>query len=187
MKHLRTIAAALAALTLAACGQPQQQGEAAAPADSGSVTLGSAQSLPDWLLVARQRDCRGETPAEDREQCIGEVHFNQRTITRDAAAGTADIWIQVRHAQPQLFAMESATTETSIRFTNERLHYRFKCRETDAAGQPAADYGQFVVVERQIMGAGETVVARDEPHQIYRAPVRGSVTGIIQPIACRGS
>jgi hypothetical protein len=31
------------------------------------------------------------------------------------------------------------------------------------------------------------VIARDEPRQIYRAPVRGSVTGIIQPIACRGA
>src|SRR5262245_24454882 len=100
---LRILAGALAALALAACGQQQSTstGEPA-PAQSGNVTLGSAQNLPDWLLVARQRDCRGETPAQDRE-CIGEVHFNQRTITRDTANGTADIWIQVRHAQPQLF------------------------------------------------------------------------------------
>lgn len=173
---LSTLVAALAALALTACGQPQQTGSSAPPAEGGGVILGSAQNLPDWLLVARQRDCRGETPAEDLEQCIGEVHFNQRTITRDAAAGTADIWIQVRHAQPQLFETESATTETTIRYEFERLHYRFNCETT-----------QFVVVERQIMGARETVVARDEPRQIYRDPVRGSVTGIIQPIACRGS
>jgi hypothetical protein len=182
---LRTLACALAALTLSACGQPQQDGAPAAPSD-GSVTLGSAQSLPDWLLVARQRDCRGETPAEERE-CIGEVHFNQRTITRNTADGTADIWIQVRHAQPQLFEMESATTETLIRFTNERLHYRFQCRETDANGAPLENFGHFIVVERQIMGEAEVVIARDEPTPIYRAPIRGSVTGIIQPIACRGS
>ena len=50
------------------------------------------------------------------------MHFNQRTITRDPANGTADIWIQVRHGQPQLFEMESATTETTIRFEMERLH-----------------------------------------------------------------
>jgi len=167
--------AALAALVLAACGEPQQ-GAPSTPAEPGSVTLGSTQNLPDWLLVARQRDCRGETPAEDRDQCIGEVHFNQRTITRDAAAGTADIWIQVRHAQPQLYGLETATTETSIRFEVERLHYRFNCES-----------GEFVVVERLIMGPNETVAARDEPMQIYRAPVQGSVTGIIQPIACRGS
>ena len=30
-------------------------------------------------------------------------------------------------------------------------------------------------------------VARDEPRPIYRAPVRGSATAIIMPIACRGS
>jgi hypothetical protein len=181
MKQL--LACAALALTLAACGQPQQASAPSASTDPGSVVLGSAQSLPDWLLVARQRDCRGETPAEDRE-CIGEVHFNQRTITRDAAAGTADIWIQVRHAQAQLFQMESATTETTIRFEVERLHYRFKC---DFIGRPADEVGQFIVVERQIMGSGETVVARDEPRAIYRAPRQGSVTGIIQPIACRGS
>ena len=72
--------------------------------------------------------------------------------------------------------MESETTETTVRFTLERLHYRFNCNS-----------GEFVVVERLIMGDNETVVARDEPRQIYRAPVRGSVTAIIQPIACRGS
>jgi hypothetical protein len=173
---LTTLACAALALTLAACGQPQQGSTPSASTDPGAIVLGSAQNLPDWLLVARQRDCRAETPAEDLEQCIGEVHFNQRTITRDAAAGTADIWIQVRHAQPQLFQMESATTETTIRFENERLHYRFNCATT-----------QFIVVERQIMGTGETVVARDEPRAIYRNPIQGSVTGIIQPIACRGS
>jgi thermostable 8-oxoguanine DNA glycosylase len=72
--------------------------------------------------------------------------------------------------------MESATTETTIRFELERLHYRFNCES-----------GQFIVVERQILGASDSVVARDEPRQIYRDPVRGSVTGIIQPIACRGT
>lgn len=177
---VRILAAACAAFALAACGQQQQSGAPAAPAEPGSVTLGSTQNLPDWLLVARQRDCRGETPAEDRE-CIGEVHFNQRTITRDAANGTADIWVQARHAQPQLYAMESATTETTIRFTVERIHYRFTCPDPDSAETP-----QFVVIERQIMGQNDAVIARDEPRQIYRAPVRGSVTAIVQPIACRG-
>jgi hypothetical protein len=173
---------ALTALTLAACGQPQQSApNAEAPAEPGSVALGSTQNLPDWLLVARQRDCRGETPVEDRE-CIGEIHFNQRTITRDAQDSTADIWIQVRHGQPQLFEMESATTETSIRFEVERLHYRFTCPTPGSEQTP-----QFIVVERQIMGTGETVVARDEPRAIYREPRQGSVTAIIQPIACRGS
>jgi hypothetical protein len=170
---MRTLVLA-ALLALAACGQPQDSGEAPAR-EIGSVVLGSTQNLPDRLLVARQRDCRGETPAEDMEQCIGEVHFNQRTITRNAD-GTADIWIQVRHAQPQLYETETATTETTIRFTMERLHYRFNCENT-----------HFIVVERQIMGNGDTVVARDEPRPIYRAPVQGSVTGIIQPIACRGT
>lgn len=177
MIKLRFLACAAAVFALAACGeqQPASNNGGAPARDPGSVVLGSTQNLPDWLLVARQRDCARDAPAA--EQCpLGEVHFNQRTITRDPANGTADIWIQVSHGQPQLFAMESATTETTIRFELERLHYRFNCES-----------GQFIVVERQIMGAGEAVVARDEPRQIYRDPVRGSVTGVIYPIACRGS
>lgn len=163
------IAAALFAL--AACGNETAPTEAATtPEGQQSVLLDSTQSLPDWLLVARQRSC------ERGEGCpLGEVHFNQRTITRNAD-GTADIWVQVRHGANQLYAFESETRETTIRYELERLHYRFNCAT-----------GEFVVVERLIMGANETVVARDEPRQIYRQPVQGSVTTIIQPIACRGT
>lgn len=175
---IRKLAALFAIFTLAACGQPQQAPSAgqpaSPPAETDSVILGSTQNLPDWLLVARQRDCRGETPQEDRE-CLGEVHFNQRSITRSSDGTTADIWIQVRHGQPQAYQIEDATTETTIRYTTQRLHYRFNCTESE-----------FVVVERQIMGTGETVVARDEPTQIFRAPVAGSITAIVMPIACRG-
>ncbi|MBC7770398.1 MAG: hypothetical protein H7124_16585 [Phycisphaerales bacterium] len=167
------LAALFAIFTLAACGQ-QQQAPGEPPAETDAIILGSTQNLPDWLLVARQRDCRGETPEDDRA-CLGEVHFNQRTITRSADGATADIWVQVRHGQPQLYEIEDATTETTIRYTLQRLHYRFNCTEQE-----------FVVVERQIMGAGETVVARDEPTQIYRAPVGRSITAIVLPIACRG-
>jgi hypothetical protein len=161
-----------AVLALSACGEPATPGARAR--DPGAVVLGSTQNLPDWLLVARQRDCARDAP--EAERCpLGEIHFNQRTITRNGD-GTADIWIQARHGQPQLFQIESETLETTVRFDVERLHYRFNCSTEE-----------FVVIERQIMGAGETVVAQDAPRQIYRAPVRGSVTGIILPIACRGA
>lgn len=171
---MRQLIAALTCLfTLAACGQqaPAKSGEAPATGETaGSVVLGSTRNLPDWLLVARQRDC------DPGENCgRGEVMFNQRTITRNAD-GTADIWIQVHHASPQLYSLEDEHTETTIHFELERLQYRFNCSNA-----------QFIVVERQIMGAGETVVARDHPRPIYRAPAAGSVTGIIEPIACRGS
>lgn len=171
---MRKLAAFICLLTLAACGQPAAPAGEGAPAaqtsgEDESVILGTTRHMPDWLLVARQRSC-----APGEECPLGEVHFNQRTITR-SADGTADIWIQVRHGRAQLFETETETTETTVRYELERLHYRFNCN-TD----------QFVVVERQIMGAGETVVARDNPAQIYRAPVAGSVTGVIMPIACRG-
>jgi hypothetical protein len=169
---MRSLAAACLVFALAACGQPAEKAEGP-PAETDSVILGSTQNLPDWLFVARQRTCVPDAPSD--EPCpLGEVHFNQRTITR--ADGVADIWIQVRHGAPQLFQMESATTETTVRYEVERLHYRFNCAT-----------GEFVVVERQIMGANEAIVARDEPRQIYRAPVGGSITGVIMPIACRGA
>lgn len=177
MKALVSAAAGLALAALAACGQPAAPTAPGAPAaqqETDSVVLGSTQNMPDWLLVARQRDCPADAPAA--EQCpLGEVHFNQRTITR-TSDGFADIWVQASHGQPQLYQYETDSTQTTIRFQLERLHYRFNCNTQ-----------QFVVVERQIMGANETVVARDEPRQIYRAPLHGSITNIVMPIACRGS
>lgn len=163
---------ALAVVALAACDQTTAPG-GSQPAQAGGnnnngVALQSTQNLPDWLLVARQRDCA-------RADCVGDVMFNQRTITRNPD-GTADIWLQVRHGNPQVYPIETATTRTTITFTAERLHYRFKCAE-----------GQFTVLERQIMGSGDTVVAHENPRPIYRAPVEGSVTPVVMPIACRGS
>lgn len=168
---MRRVLAIFAIFTLAACGQPAApNGEQPSATAQGPVVLASTRNMPDWLLVARQRDC---APGGDCPR--GEVHFNQRTISRNPD-GTADIWVQVRHGRTQLFNTETETTETTIRFDVERLHYRFNCTTN-----------QFIVVERQIMGANETVVARDEPRPIYRDPVRGSATGVLLPIACRGS
>src|SRR5262245_3529247 len=171
MKFLmRKLAALFCIFTLSACGQPaadSKQGQNAGP--PGPVILGTTRNMPDWLLVARQRDC---AVGEDCPR--GEVHFNQRTITR-SADGTADIWVQVRHGLPQIYQLEDNNTQTTIRFDVQRLHYRFNCQTQ-----------QFYVVERQIMGAGETVVARETPPAVYRAPAQGSVTAIVMPIACRG-
>src|SRR5262245_56895674 len=139
---MRTVFAAFVLLALAACGQgntPDRQGQARG---GGPVVISSTRDLPDWSLVARQRDC---PPGEDCP--LGEVKFNQRTITR-GDDGTADIWVQVRHGRPQVYQIEDATTQTTVRFSVQRLHYRFNCQTE-----------QFFVVERQIMGAGETVVA----------------------------
>lgn len=163
----RTLAA-LAALALTACGQPPAP-SGAPPAAGGNtnVVLQSTQNLPDWLLIARQRDCV-------RRDCVGDIMFNQRTITRNPD-GTADIWLQVRHANPQNYPIETATARTIISFTTERLHYRFNCSTN-----------QFIVLERQIIGAGDTVVAREEPRQIWRAPAGGGIVPVALPVACRG-
>ena len=161
-----------ALLALAACGEAKAP-DGQPPRAGGGIVLASTRNLPDWLLVARQRDCAIDAAEEDR--CpLGEVHFNQRTITR-TAEGFADIWVQASHGRPQLYEYETETTETTIRFTLERLHYRFNCNTSE-----------FALIERQIMGAGETVVAQDQPPEIYRAPASRSVTIIVMPIACRG-
>lgn len=175
MKQLLHALAFAGLFALAACGD-QSTGAGQAKGDQAGdtpVVLATTRNMPDWLLVARQRDCPRDAPPA--EQCpLGEVHFNQRTITRNAE-GIADIWVQASHGQPQLYEIEDDSSTTTVRFTLERLHYRFNCNTE-----------QFVVVERQIMGAGETVVARDQPRQIWRAPVRGSITNVVMPVACRG-
>lgn len=159
---MRKLTALICLFTLAACGQPTApQGQAPAPQSEGSVLLGSTQNMPDWLLVLRTTEG-------------GTVHFNQRTITRQN--GLADIWLQVRYGHPQAWDASDETTERTIRFDVERMHYRFNC--TDET---------FVIVERQIMGAGEEVVARDEPQQVYRATPISGVARQMLPVACRGA
>ncbi|HVZ99005.1 MAG TPA: surface-adhesin E family protein [Caulobacterales bacterium] len=155
---------------LAACGQqPAATTATATQGPAGDVVLGSTQNLPDWLLVARQRDCG--TGAASDNCSLGEIHFNQRTITRNAD-GTADIWTQVRYGRPRIYETERQI----IHYDTERVHYRFNCANN-----------KFMIIERQIMGANETIVAHEEPMQIWRSPVDGSATPIFLPIACRGS
>jgi len=159
---MRKLTALICLFTLAACGQPAApQGQAPATQSEGSVLLGSTQNMPDWLLVLRTTEG-------------GTVHFNQRTITRQN--GLADIWLQVRYGHPQAWDASDESTERTIRFDVERMHYRFNCAEET-----------FVIVERQIMGANEEVVARDEPQQIYRATPISGVARQMLPVACRGA
>lgn len=159
---MRRLAAALAIFTLAACGQPQAPaGEAQTESSEGPVVLATTRNMPDWLLVLRTTEG-------------GTVHFNQRTITREN--GLADIWLQIRYGHSQAWDASDDSTQRIIHYDVERMHYRFNCAE-----------GTFVIVERQIMGANEEVVARDEPPQIYRATPTTGVARHMLPVACRGS
>lgn len=164
MVQMRSLAALACLFALAACGQPAAPENPAAPAQTsgdGPVVLATTRNMPDWLLVLRTNDG-------------GVVHFNQRTITREN--GLADIWLQVRHGRQQLWEADTESTERVIRYELERIHYRFNCADET-----------FVIVERQIMGANEQVIARDEPRQIYRrTPFTGAARHVM-PIACRGN
>ena len=158
---LRPLAAAFALFALAACGPdaPAAKAPAAASGD-GFVVLDTTSAQPDWLYILRTNDG-------------GTVHFNQRTIYR--AEGLADIWLQVRYGRRQLFQADTETTARVIYYELERLHYRFNCAEET-----------FVVVERQIMGANEQVVARDRPAQTWRAMPESGAALHMLPVACRG-
>jgi predicted small lipoprotein YifL len=180
MKAIMLKLAALVCLfTLAACGQSEPEAPAAPmPSDPSAqvrVSLQTTPLSPDWVVAARQRDCP-EVGEVAKERCpYGEVLYNQRTITRSVDGSVANLWAQVNHAAPQLYMAEDESTVTRIRYTQSRLHYRFRCADET-----------FAIIERQIMGENETVVQRDSPREIYRAPQRWSAVALLMPIACRG-
>jgi hypothetical protein len=175
---MRTLAAACL-LALAACGEQQSSAPAASlPTDPSAqvrVVLPMSPVSPDWIEIARQRDCPrvGEL---DKDRCpYGRVFYNRHTITRSVDGTVANIWTQTDHGAPQLFLAETETAEVSIRYTRMRLHYRFKC-----------DDATFAIIERQIMGEGDAVVHREQPREIYRQPATWSAVALLMPVACRG-
>lgn len=157
---------AAAALALASCGAAEDKAGAApaeTSAETGQITLDSTASLQDWLMLARTSDG-------------GYVHFNQRSIFREPG-GDASIQVQIRYGQPQLFRTETEASETTVRYTVERVTYHFQCGE-----------GAFYPGERQIIGEGDVVQATiPTASEIYR-PVRArGIAALIMPVACRGS
>lgn len=167
-------------LAIAGCGeQASQTPPQNLPSDPSAqvrVVLPTSRMSPEWIVVARQRDCPivGQTSA--RERCpYGEVMYNQRMITRSVDGSVANMWVQIDHGAPQLFEAETETTEIAIRYTRTRLHYRFRCNEDT-----------FTIIERQIIGEADAVLHRETPTEVYRAPTRWSAVAILMPIACEG-
>lgn len=182
---IRTLTAALLAAALAACGDdivvskgpvPPPGAEGLPPDTLLPVTLSMSRSSPDWLFVARQRDCPPGPRTGD--PCpYGEVKYNQRTITRTADGRTANIWLQTDHGAPQLreIPIEGGGTR-NIRYERVRIHYRFNCADET-----------FAVIEQQILGPNDVVVARETYPENYSAPDRWSAVALTLPIACRGA
>jgi hypothetical protein len=171
--------AAACILALAACGAPEPAAPATPlPTDPSAqvhVALPISSMSPDWIEVARQRDCPlvGETA---KERCpYGSVHYNWQTVTRSVDGTVANIWTQTTHGAPQLFQAETDTTVLNIRYTRMRMLYRFNCSEST-----------FAIIERQIMGDNDAVLHSEQPPEIYRQPVRWSAVAILMPIACQG-
>lgn len=160
---LKHVLAAAALAALAACGQSDEGGApAAGGGGAGEVTLGATRTLPDWLLFLRTQDG-------------GNVHFNQRSITR-AADGTADLWIQIQHGHTQVHVSEDSDTTRTIAYVLERRHYRFNC---------AAE--QFTILNRQFMDSMDVVAAEaPDPDALMRPVPPSGIARAALPIACRG-
>jgi hypothetical protein len=179
MSMITRLFIAVACLVLAACGDQQPAAPAAPlPTDPSAqvrVVLPVSGMSPDWIEIARQRDCPVVGEVAEERCPYGSVHYNRQTITRSVDGTVANIWTQTTHGAPQLFQAETESTELNIRYTRMRMLYRFRCAEET-----------FAIIERQIMGDGDTVVHREQPREIYRQPVRWSPVAILMPIACQG-
>lgn len=182
---IRAPAAALLAVALAACGDdivvskgpvPPPGAEGLPPDALVPVTLSLSQSAPDWIFIARQRDCPPGPRTGD--PCpYGEIKYNQRTITRTADGRIANMWLQTDHGTPQLRAIPiEGGGARNIRYERTRMHYRFNCADET-----------FAVVELQILGDNDVVAARETYPENYAAPQRWSAVALALPIACRGA
>ena len=166
---MRMLFSAIALFALVSCGPAAPTGQTTSTASTrpaqtaqpGAVSFDAFRNLPDWLFILRTNEG-------------GTIHYNQRTVTRQN--GFADIWLQVHWGNEQLYQIDAANRQTIIHYTVEREHYRFNC--TDST---------FTIVERQILGANEQIVAHDEPRQIFRAIPDAGAAHYVLPIACHGS
>ena len=96
------------------------------------------------------------------------------SVTREN--GFADIWLQVHWGHEQVYQIDHTDRSTIVHYELEREHYRFNCTD-----------GTFTVLERQILGANEQVIAHDEPRPIFRAIPEQGAAHYALPIACHGS
>jgi hypothetical protein len=175
---MRFLAGLIALFTLAACGEPEPQVPVTPlPTDPSAqvrVYMQTSRMSPDWISIARQRDCTGQEDAGER--CpYGEVYYNKNMITRSVDGSIANIWVQTDHGAPQLFQGETESSVITVRYTRTRLHYRFNCADDT-----------FTIVERQILGSNDTVLQSINPPEIFREPQRWSAVAIAMPIACDG-
>lgn len=166
---MRFLIAALALAALAACGrETPQQTVAVAPLPAtceepaAAVTLRQTRNAPDWLLFARQAGG-------------GDILFNQRSIRR-CGDNEAEITVQVHYTQPQLYAEETDRTRTTVRYTIERVRYRYRCSAEE-----------YRVIQRQIVGDHDDIVATiPGPPDLWRPLSPSGVAGLIKQTACVG-
>ncbi len=154
------------AVALTACDNPSAT---RAPTDDGTATVPGwikerESIMPDWLMIARTADG-------------GYVHYNARTIHREADKGTTDVWVQIQHGKPQLIEDENEVTRREIRYNRERFQYRFIC----------ADH-VFPILQRQVMD-GDKVVDTflvDGADQ-WRAVSAGGPAQLVEGPACKAA
>jgi hypothetical protein len=135
----------------------------------GPVTYYSMSDLPDWVQVARQRDCD-----LDGRCLLGEVKFNRQTVVRNADR-TADAWVQVEYAIPRRETIETADSVIRLTYQRERLKYRLNC-----------DTGHFMILERLLLDENETLLTEAAPDIGFRRPSPGGAADQLKRTACYG-
>ncbi len=168
---MRLIAMPIAALCLfaAACERaPEQPATSATPAPSTAVAqaaLAKPDVFPQWLQVANQAGG-------------GAVYYHPASIVRLPDASAAEVWVEVLFGTDQTYVTEDKTTRQTITYTRERFLFRFDCNRT-----------KYVIVERRIMGAGETIAETiktpAEAQNAWMDVNPGGVTAVTLGPACK--
>lgn len=107
-----------AALALAACGKPAAEAPMANTNDP--TWLEKNAVLPGWITIAQGSDG-------------SQVTYDPKSITRDQAAGTADVWVQVRHKYPLTYKWEDGAAAHELTYVVQRRLFRFRCEARQVA------------------------------------------------------
>jgi hypothetical protein len=132
MRIARIMAAGalVAGLALAACGPAEKTAAGPTPATAPTADpnwLEKNSVVSGWVTIAQGLDG-------------SKVTYDPTSITRDPAAGTADVWVQVAYKNPQHYRSEDASAVRDLQYSLERVQFRFRCEAR-----------QVTNVERQLM------------------------------------
>jgi len=156
---------AAAALALTGCDKKADDAKTQAVGAPSWVTSNSI--APDWIPIA-----------QGAEGTI--VSYDPRSITRDDAAGTADIWVQYKHKYAMFYHSEDDKTKRELEYYVERVLYRFRCAT-----------GVVATAERRLMDQGdvaaETFKTPPAAETDWKPVAPNGPTALVVGPACRST